>query len=125
MLSPFTHIPTHEERQKKTLYTDYVFYNKITRMGRFIQLYPGDTHQKYGEIIDAWDAGIKVRITRVVRNPSVGGKTQDLGSIHFIPWSKCTFAHCTEAEAEDYSVLGYDERYHSWRHFVEKNSQGE
>ena len=107
---------------KSRRYTSQTSYDCATRESRWINLYPGDTHKKYGEIIDAWDAGIKVRITRVKRVPSSGGHTPSLGDILFVPWGKCGFAYCSQEEAEDTSVLGYGKgQVFNWQEFCEEH----
>ena len=98
------------------------YYIQFTDVSRFIQLYPGDTHQKWGEVIDAWQAGIKVRITRVKNNPSCSGASYKLGSIHFIPMERVKFAYATEEEATGHSFVSYNEEENmTWQQFVAKH----
>ena len=54
--------------RQHTQHIDQRYYHAFTQQSRYVQLYPGDTHSKWGEIIDAWPAGIKLRITRVQNN---------------------------------------------------------
>ena len=86
---------------------DKSYYNNFTQESRYIQLYPGDTHAKWGEIIDAWPAGIKLRITRVQNNLSCSGARHKLGSIHFIPMSKVSFVFASKEDAEGRSLRGH------------------
>jgi len=116
-----TSIPTHRERARQGFYMNLDYYNQVTLQSRYIQLHPGDTHSKWGEIIDAWDAGIKVHVTRVVRNLSTSGFTPAVGDIIFIPWNKCNYAHCTQETAQDRSVLGYnDNDKFTWAEFCRR-----
>ena len=107
---------------KSRKYTNQYSFTMATQQSRWINLYPGDTHRKYGEIIDAWDQGIKVRITRVKRSPGTGGHAPEVGSIIFIPWSNCGFAYCSQKEAEDNSFLGYSKTdVFNWEEFCINN----
>ena len=98
------------------------YYLQFTDVSRFIKLFPGDTHQKWGEVIDAWQAGIKVRITRVRPNMSCSGASYELGSIHFIPMDRVKFSYATEEEATGYSYRSHkpDDNM-SWAAFVAKH----
>ena len=95
------------------------YYIQFTSESRFIKLYPGDTHSKWGEVIDAWSAGIKVRITRAKNDLSTSGASYEVGSIHFIPMNKVSFAYATEEEATGRSVTSYkEEKNITWNEFV-------
>ena len=117
--------PTHlshtlRPELKGRTYMNKYYWEQLCQESRWIQLYPGDTHSKWGEIIDAWEAGIKLKITRVVRQVSCSGYTPSLGQIIFIPWSKLTFAYCSQKESQDTSVFGYgQDQVYDWDTFVD------
>ena len=118
MTQTYIQVPPHGQRE----YMNPSYYNQFTNVSRFIKLYPGDTHQKWGEIIDVWQAGIKVRITRVQNNLSCSGASYELGSIHFIPMERVKFAYATEEEATDFSFTSYkDTENMTWQQFVDKH----
>ena len=118
MTTSYMQVPPHGQRE----YMNTSYYTQFTDVSRFIKLYPGDTHQKWGEVIDAWTAGIKVRITRVKNNLSCSGASYKLGSIHFIPMERVKFAYATEEEATGYSFMSYsDEKNMTWQQFVEQH----
>ena len=108
-------IPPHGQRE----YMNTSYYLQFTDVSRFVKLFTGDTHQKWGEVIDAWQAGIKVRITRVKNNLSCSGASYKLGSIHFIPMERVKFAYATEEEATGRSCTSYnDDKNLTWGEFV-------
>ena len=114
-MTSFIQIPPHGERS----YMNTPYYLQFTDVSRFIKLHPGDTHQKWAEVIDAWSAGIKVRITRVKNNLSCSGASYELGSIHFIPMDRAKFAYVTEEEATGYSFTSHNsEKNMTWEEFV-------
>ncbi len=115
MTETYIQVPPHGQRE----YMNPSYYIQFTGESRFIQLYPGDTHSKWGEVIDAWAAGIKIRITRVKNNLSCSGASYKLGSIHFIPMAKVSFSYATEEEATGRSARSYkqDENI-TWDEFV-------
>ena len=118
MTTSYIQIPPHGQRE----YMIPSYYIQFTDVSRFIKLYPGDTHQKWGEVIDAWQAGIKVRITRVVNNLSCSGASYKVGSIHFIPMERVKFAYATEEEATGTSITSYsDAKNMTWQQFVDKH----
>ena len=115
MPTSYIQVPPPGQRE----YMNPNYYIQFTSESRFIKLYTGDTHQKCGEVIDAWQAGIKIRITRVKNNLSVSGASYKLGSIHFIPMSKVSFQYATEEEATGLSCTSYnDEKNMTWDEFV-------
>ena len=117
-MTTFIQIPPHGQRE----YMNTSYYLQFTDVSRFIKLFPGDTHQKWGEVIDAWQAGIKVRITRVKNNLSCSGASYELGSIHFIPMDRVKFAYATEEEATGYSFRSHNtENNMTWQQFVDKH----
>ena len=117
-MTTFIQIPPHGQRE----YMIASYYLQFTDVSRFIKLYPGDTHQKWGEVIDAWQAGIKVRITRVKNNPSCSGASYELGSIHFIPMDRVKFAYATEEEATGHSFVSYKEEENmTWDQYITKH----
>ena len=121
-MTTFIKILPFEERIKQGLFMNSIYFRQFTLESRFIKLFPGDTHQKWGEVIDAWQAGIKVRITRVKNNLSCSGASYELGSIHFIPMERAKFAYATEEEATGYSSVSYkDGDNMTWQEFVEKH----
>ena len=100
-------------------YMNKYYWEQLCQESRWIQLYPGDTHSKWGEIIDAWEAGIKLKITRVSRQLNCSGYTPELGQVIFVPWSKLSYGYCTQSEAEGKSILGYDSKdQFTWEQFV-------
>ena len=114
-MTTFIQIPPHGRRE----YMNASYYLQFTDVSRFVKLYPGDTHCKWGEVIDAWQAGIKVRITRVQNNLSCSGATYKVGSIHFIPMERVKFAYATEEEATGTSITSYNnDKNLTWRQFV-------
>ena len=114
-MTSYIQVPPHGQRE----YMNTSYYCQFTDVSRFIKLYPGDTHQKWGEVIDAWAAGIKIRITRVKNNLSCSGASYKVGSIHFIPMSKVSFQYATEEEATGLSCTSYnDEKNMTWEEFV-------
>ena len=118
MTTQYIQVPPHGQRE----YMIPSYYLQFTDVSRFIKLFPGDTHQKWGEVIDAWQAGIKVRITRVVNNLSCSGASYKLGSIHFIPMAKVSFAYVTEEEATGRSCRSYKEGENlTWNEFITQN----
>jgi hypothetical protein len=103
-----THLdPEHRPELKDRTCMNWGYWTQICQESRWIQLHPGDTPSKLGEIIDACEAGIKVKITRVVRQLSCGGYTPELGQVIFYPWAKLSYAYCTQSESEGRSVWGY------------------
>ena len=115
MTKQYIQVPPHGQRE----YMNPSYYIQFTDVSRFIKLYPGDTHSKWGEVIDAWAAGIKIRITRVKNNLSCSGASYQLGSIHFIPMSKVSFAYATEEEATSRSARSYKQEENiTWDEFV-------
>ena len=115
MTNAYIQVPPHGQRE----YMNPSYYCQFTSESRFIQLYPGDTHSKWGEIIDAWAAGIKIRITRVKNNLSCSGASYKVGSIHFIPMVKVSFKYVTEEEATGLSCISYNaEKNLTWDEFV-------
>ena len=122
MTTSYIKIPSFEERVAQGLFMNSIYFRQFTLESRFIKLFPGDTHQKWGEVIDAWQAGIKVRITRVKNNLSCSGASYELGSIHFIPMERVKFAYATEEEATGFSFTSYnDEKNMTWQQFVDKH----
>ena len=119
MTTSYIKIPPFEERVAQGLFMNSIYFRQFTLESRFIKLFPGDTHQKWGEIIDAWQAGVKVRITRVKNNLSSSGASYKVGSVHFIPMSKVSFAYVTEEEAKGQSCTSYNEKKNlTWDEFV-------
>ena len=115
MTNAYIQVPPHESRE----YMNPSYYCQFTSESRFIKLYPGDTHSKWGEVIDAWAAGIKIRITRVKNNLSCSGTSYEVGSIHFIPMAKVSFKYVTEEEATDRSRTSYKEGANlTWDEFI-------
>ena len=115
MTETYIQVPPHGQRE----YMNTSYYLQFTDVSRFIKLYPGDTHSKWGEVIDAWSAGIKVRITRCKNSLSTSGASYKVGSIHFIPMSKLSFAYTTEEEATGLSRVSYNEEKNlTWNEFV-------
>ena len=114
-MTSYIQIPPHGQRE----YMNTSYYIQFTNVSRFVKLYPGDTHQNWGEVIDAWQAGIKVRITRVQNNLSCSGASYKVGSIHFIPMERVKFAYATEEEATSRSLTSYNEETNlTWDEFV-------
>jgi len=103
MTKTYIKVPPVSKRE----YMNDSYYHQLTSESRFVQLYPGDTHSKWGEIIDAWAAGIKIRITRVKNKLSTSGQTYKVGSIHFIPMERARFSYVTEEEATGLSYISY------------------
>ena len=115
MTETYIKVPPHGQRE----YMNTSYYLQFTDVSRFIKLFPGDTHQKWGEVIDAWQAGIKVRITRVQNNLSCSGASYKVGSIHFIPMERVKFSYATEEEATGTSIVSYaQEKNLTWDEFV-------
>ena len=119
MTNSYIKIPPFEERIAQGLFMNSVYFRQFTLESRFIKLFPGDTHQKWAEVIDAWQAGIKVRITRVKNNLSVSGASYKVGSIHFIPMERAKFMYVTEEEATERSITSYKQESNlTWDEFV-------
>ena len=119
MTNSYIKIPPFEERVAQGLFMNSIYFRQFTLESRFIKLFPGDTHQKWGEVIDAWSAGIKVRITRVKNNLSVSGASYKVGSIHFIPMERAKFMYVTEEEATERSITSYKQESNlTWDEFV-------
>ena len=115
MTTTYIQVPPLGQRE----YMNTSYYLQFTSESRFVKLYPGDTHQKWGEVIDAWAAGIKIRITRVRNNLSCSGATYKVGSIHFVPMSKVSFVYVTEDEATGLSCTSHNaEKNLTWDEFV-------
>lgn len=122
-MQSFIYVPPHSIRERNSMYMNIQFYKQVTLQSRYINVYPNNTHKRWGEIIDAWDAGIKVRITRLKVDPSVSCRTAQLGEIQFIPWSKCGFSYCSKEEAEGMSILGYGSGNHiTWQEFAKQHN---
>ena len=115
MTTSYIQVPPHAQRE----YMNTSYYCQFTDVSRFIKLYPGDTHSKWGEVIDAWQAGIKVRITRVKNSLSTSGASYEVGSVHFIPMERVKFNYATEEEATGRSVVSYKQEANiTWDEFV-------
>ena len=115
MTTSYIQVPPHEHRE----YMNKSYYLQFTVESRCIKLDPRDTHQKWGEIIDAWAAGIKIRITRVQNNLSCSGASYKVGSIYFIPMPKVSFTYVTEEEATGRSLMSYrEDKNLTWDEFV-------
>ena len=56
--------------------------NKSKYIGKQIQLFPSDTYEKYGKIIDVDDLGFWVKITKSK------SKTYNIGEVHFFSHSR-------------------------------------
>ena len=122
MTTQYIQIPSFEDRVAQGLFMNSIYFRQFTLESRFIKLFPGDTHQKWGEVIDAWQAGIKVRITRVQNNLSCSGASYKVGSIHFIPMNKVSFAYVTEEEATGTSITSYNnDKNLTWQQFVDQH----
>ena len=52
-------------------------------IGRTIQLYPGDTYAKFGELVNVDDNGILLKITKVDRDE----RTYKVDNVYFISFS--------------------------------------
>ena len=119
MTTSYIKVKPFEQRVAEGLFMNSIYFRQFTLESRFIKLFPGDTHCKWGEVIDAWQAGIKVRITRVHNNLSCSGASYKVGSIHFIPMERAKFAYVTEEEATGRSVTSYKEETNlTWDEFV-------
>ena len=119
MTETYIKVKPYEQRVAEGLFMNSIYFRQFTLESRFIKLFPGDTHCKWGEVIDAWQAGVKVRITRVQNNLSCSGATYKVGSIHFIPMAKVSFAYVTEEEATGQSCTSYNaEKHLTWNEFV-------
>ena len=101
-------------------------FTATTQFGRFIKLYPGDTHQKWAEILDCSSHGVTLRITRIKNNLSCSGASYKLGSIHFIPWGKMSYQVVPEADATGLSHYSYKEGSGmTWDEYVERSNNRE
>ena len=119
MTETYIKVKPYEQRVAEGLFMNSIYFRQFTLESRFIKLFPGDTHQKWGEVIDAWQAGIKVRITRVQNNLSCSGASYKVGSIHFIPMERIKFSYATEEEATGRSITSYKEEINlTWDEFV-------
>ncbi len=119
MTTSYIQIKPYEQRVAEGLFMNSIYFRQFTLESRFIKLFPGDTHQKWGEVIDAWQAGVKVRITRVKNNLSCSGASYKLGLIHFIPTERIKFAYATEEEATGRSCTSYNaDKNLTWGEFV-------
>jgi len=87
-------------------YLDNEEYQSL-RTSRYIQLYPADTHSKWGMIIDSIPAGLYVVITRIKFCIGVSGYTPDVGDVHFYPYATLKHRFVTEEEALAGSTHGY------------------
>ena len=58
--------------------------------GRHIKIYPGDSVHKWGVISFASTEGLLIKITKVDRG-SWCDTTYEVGTEHFIPWTKLSF----------------------------------
>ena len=120
-LAPYTHIYPVGHAQR--IITDQSLFAATTQFGRFIKLYPGDTHSKWAEILDCAAHGVTLRITRIKNNLSCSGASYKLGSIHFIPWEKISYQIAPEAEATGYSHYSYKEGSGmTWDEYVEHSN---
>ena len=119
MTNSYIQVLPFEDRVAQGLFMNSIYFRQFTLESRFIKLYPGDTHSKWGEVIDAWSAGIKVRITRVKNSLSTSGASYDVGSIHFIPMERARFSYATEEEATARSVVSHKQEQNiTWDEFV-------
>ena len=118
-LAPYTHI--HPIGHHKRSITNMPLFTSTTQFGRFINLYPGDTHKKWGEILDCSSHGITLRITRVRENLSCSGASYKLGAIHFIPWAKMSYSVATQEEATDRSLMSHKQEENiTWSEYIER-----
>ncbi len=82
--------------QDKKIYMNKPYFDALTTESKFIQINPECSHSTWGEIIDAWPAGLKVRISRVCRHPHYGGYTPTVGEVHFFPWHNFRYIYVNE-----------------------------
>ena len=120
-LAPYTHI--YPVGHVKRTITHSPLFCSTTQFGRFINLYPGDTHGKWAEILDCSSHGVTLRITRIKNNLSCSGASYKLGAIHFIPWGKMSYSVVPEVEATGRSVMSYrqDENI-TWDEYVAQST---
>ena len=62
--------------------------------GKHIQIHPGDSVKKWGEILHVTKEGIMVKVTKVNKGgwSSAGG--WEVGAIQFLNWTKLNFKIC-------------------------------
>ena len=59
--------------------------------GKLIQIYPGDSVQKFGEILNITKEGIIVNVTKVDHGGWSSSDGWEVGSIQFLNWTKLKF----------------------------------
>ena len=119
-LAPYTHV--HPLGHVNRIITHNPLFVATTQFGRFIKLYPGDTHKKWAEILDCSTHGVTIRITRIKPNISVSGFAYKLGEIRFIPWAKMSYSVVPEEEAKAYSHWSYKSGDGcTWNQYVENH----
>lgn len=65
-----------------------MMYDAKKYVGKSIQLHPGDTIAKYGEIVDLDDLGWTIKITRVGNSRGYHDHSYETGETYFISHSK-------------------------------------
>ena len=62
--------------------------------GKLIQIYPGDSVQKFGEILNITKEGIIVKVTKVDQGGWSTSDGWEVGSIQFLNWTRLKFKIC-------------------------------
>tara|TARA_R100000388_G_C7123652_1_gene102131 strand:+ start:219 stop:461 length:243 start_codon:yes stop_codon:yes gene_type:complete len=62
--------------------------------GKLIQIYPGDSVQKFGEVLHVTKEGIMVKVTKVDQGGWSTSDGWEVGSIQFLNWTRLKFKIC-------------------------------
>ena len=62
--------------------------------GKLIQIYPGDSVQKFCEVLHVTKEGIMVKVTKVDRGSWSSSDGWEVGSVQFLNWTRLKFKIC-------------------------------
>ena len=62
--------------------------------GTLIQIYPGDSVQKWGKILNVTKEGIMVKVVKVNRGGWCSADGWKAGDVHFLSWTRLKFKIC-------------------------------
>jgi len=62
--------------------------------GKLIQIYPGDSVQKWGNILHVTKEGIMVKVVKVNKGGWSSADGWKAGDVHFLSWTSLKFKIC-------------------------------
>lgn len=62
--------------------------------GQLIQIYPGDSVQKWGKILQVTKEGIMIEVVKVDKGGWASSDGWQVGDVHFLSWTKLKFKIC-------------------------------